>query len=175
MFKILALFMMFAFLASAPMAEAQWNRGADRELSPKEKRKRDRQDAKQARQVAQLHYKEYMVKKRKALILLKKIEDERSRNASVRSFKLLFEVEDADSADQPGGDRVIGGARGSSAGRYGEDVPEEAKKKAMDAERKKYERQLEKLHAQMEAEQTRIEEAELMTDEVQDFIKKSME
>ena len=173
MVKILALFMMFAFLASAPMAEAQWSGGADRSLSPKEKRKRDRQEAKQARQVAQLHYKEYMVKKRKALILLKKIEDERSRNASVRSFKALYEEED--DADQPGGDRVIGGARRSSAARYGDDVSDEAKKKAMEAERKKFERQIEKLNTQMESETTRIEESELMTDELQAFIKKAME
>ena len=45
----------------------------------------------------------------------------------------------------------------------------------MEAERKKFERQIEKLNTQMESETTRIEESELMTDELQAFIKKAME
>lgn len=171
--KLLALFLMFAFMVSAPVAEAQWSNSPNQELSPKEKRKREKQEAKQARQVAQLHYKEYMIQKRKALILVKKIEDERSRNASVRSFKLLYGEEAEDSDVPRGNGRVIGDV-GSNRG-YGSTVSDEAKNKAMETERKKYERQIKKIDTQLETESTRIEEAELMTDELQNYIKKALE
>ena len=165
--KLLAFFMIFTLFASAPMAEAQ-GYGNGTEMSAKEKRKQAKQEAKQARKEAAQYYKEYIVKKRKALILVKKIEDERSRDGSIRSFKVLFEEAEEDD-DQMGDGRVIGGASGGSG------VSDEAKNKAMEAERKKYEKQIKKIDAQIEAESTRIEEAELMTDELKGFITKSLE
>lgn len=164
--KLLAFFMLFTLMASAPIAEAQWS-GDTQELSPKEKRKQAKQEAKQARKEAAQHYKEYIVSKRKALILVKKIEDERSLNASIRSFKLLYAAPESDE-DEMDDSRMIGG-NGSSS------VSEEAKKKAMDAERRKYEKQINKIDAQIEAEKTRLEEAELMNDELKDFISKALE
>ena len=164
--KLLALFMLFAFVASTPVVEAQWS-NTGTELSPKEKRKQAKAEAKQARKEAAQHYKEYIVMKRKALILVKKIEDERSREASLRSFKLLFETEEEE--EDMGDGRVIGGNNG------GNSVSEEARKKAMDAERAKYEKQIKKIDTQIEAESTRIEEAELMTDALQEYIKQALQ
>lgn len=164
--KLLALFMLFAFVASTPVVEAQWS-NTNTELSPKEKRKQAKAEAKQARKEAAQHYKEYIVMKRKALILVKKIEDERSREASLRSFKLLFETEEEE--EDMGDGRVIGGNNG------GNSVSEEARKKAMDAERAKYEKQIKKIDTQIEAESTRIEEAELMTDALQEYIKQALQ
>ncbi len=168
--KLLAFLMLFSFMASAPVAEAQWSNGSGRELSAKEKRKQDKQEAKAARKEAAQYYKEYIVKKRKALILVKKIEDERSREASVRSFKMLFEDEEDVADDQMGAGRVIGGGNSRRTS-----VSDGAKGKAMEAERKKYEKQIKKIDTQIEAEQTRIEESELMTDELQDFIKQALQ
>ncbi len=166
--KILSLCILLALAVCEPVAQAQWSNGGNTELSPKEKRKQAKQEAKQARKEAAQYYKEYIVKKRKALILVKKIEDERSRNASIRSFKLLFEEEETD--EELGADRTIGmGASGNGG------VSEEAKKKAMDAERKKYEKAIKKIDDQIDAEVTRIEEAELMTDELSAFIKRAKE
>lgn len=168
--KYLAFLMMFSFFAASPVAEAQWSSDGGTELSPKEKRKKAKQEAKQARKEATQYYKEYIVQKRKALILVKKIEDERSRDGSVRSFKVLYEEAEDDGEELDGG-RVIGGASG-----YGDrGVSEEAKNKAMSAERKKYQKQIDKINAQIEAEKTRIEEAELMTDQLQEFITKALE
>ena len=158
--------MLFAFVASTPVVEAQWS-NTNTELSPKEKRKQAKAEAKQARKEAAQHYKEYIVMKRKALILVKKIEDERSREASLRSFKLLFETEEEE--EDMGDGRVIGGNNG------GNSVSEEARKKAMDAERAKYEKQIKKIDTQIEAESTRIEEAELMTDALQEYIKQALQ
>ena len=169
--KLLAFLMLFSFMVSAPVAEAQWSNGSGRELSAKEKRKQDKQEAKAARKEAAQYYKEYIVKKRKSLILVKKIEDERSREASVRSFKMLYEEEEDVADDQMGRGRVIGG--GSNRGR-GASVSDGAKSKAMEAERKKYEKQIKKIDTQIEAEQTRIEEAELMTDELKSFIEQAL-
>ena len=166
--KLLAFLMIFAFVASTPLVEAQWSNGSNTELSPQEKRKKAKQEAKVARKEAAQYYKEYIVKKRKALILFKKIEDERSRDGSIRSFKVVFEEEESEEETMDSG-RVIGGGNGSP------EISDEARKKAMDAERKKYEKQIKKIDTQIEAEKTRIEEAELMTDELQEFIKKSME
>jgi hypothetical protein len=166
--RLLAFFMIFSLFASAPMAEAQgYNNGT--EMSAKEKRKQAKQEAKQARKEAAQYYKEYIVKKRKALILVKKIEDERSRDGSIRSFKVLFEEASEEDDDKMGDGREIGGASGGSG------VSDEAKNKAMEAERKKYEKQIKKIDAQIEAESTRIEEAELMTDELKGYITKSLE
>lgn len=167
--KLLALFMLFAFVASTPVVEAQWS-NTNTELSPKEKRKQAKAEAKQARKEAAQHYKEYIVVKRKSLILVKKIEDERSRDASVRSFKLLFEAEEED--EDMGNDRTVGGG---GYGNSGPTVSDEARKKAMDAERAKYEKQIKKIDSQIEAESTRIEEAELMTDELKEFIKQALQ
>lgn len=167
--KILSLCILLALAVCEPVAQAQWSNGGNTELSPKEKRKQAKQEAKQARKEAAQYYKEYIVKKRKALILVKKIEDERSRNASIRSFKLLFEEEETD--EELGADRTIGmGGSGNGGG-----VSEEAKKKAMEAERKKYEKAIKKIDDQIDAEVTRIEEAELMTDELSAFIKRAKE
>ena len=166
--KLLAFLMIFAFVASTPLVEAQARNGADTELSPQEKRKKAKQEAKAARKEATQYYKEYIVKKRKALILFKKIEDERSRDGSIRSFKVVFEEEESEEETMDSG-RVIGGGNGSP------EISDEARKKAMDAERKKYEKQIKKIDTQIEAEKTRIEEAELMTDELQEFINKSLE
>jgi hypothetical protein len=167
--KFLALFMLLAFAVCEPVAQAQWSNGNTEELSPKEKRKQAKQEAKQARKEAAQYYKEYIVKKRKALILVKKIEDERSRNASIRSFKLLFEEEEED--EELGSDRTIGGGGYGNGG----GVSEKAKNKAMEAERKKYEKAIKKIDDQIDAEVTRIEEAELMTDELSEFVKKAKE
>lgn len=166
--KILSLCILLALAVCEPVAQAQWSNGGDTELSPKEKRKQAKQEAKQARKEAAQYYKEYIVKKRKALILVKKIEDERSRNASIRSFKLLFEEEESE--EELGADRTYGMGGSGNAG-----VSEEAKKKAMEAERKKYEKAIKKIDDQIDAEVTRIEEAELMTDELSEFIKKAKE
>ena len=170
--KLLAFLMLFSFMVSAPVAEAQWSNGSGQELSAKEKRKQDKMEAKAARKEATLYYKEYIVKKRKSLILVKKIEDERSREASVRSFKMLFEEEEDVAADEMGSGRVVGGGNNR---RRGPSVSDGAKGKAMEAERKKYEKQIKKIDTQIEAEKTRIEEAELMTDELQGFIKQALQ
>lgn len=167
--KFLSFFMLFALFASAPMAEAQRYNNSGTEMSAKEKRKQAKQEAKQARKEAAQYYKEYIVKKRKALILVKKIEDERSRDASIRSFKLLYEEPEEEDTQMNDG-RVIGGGSGGNGG----GVSEEAKNKAMEAERKKYEKQIKKIDAQIEAETTRIEEAELMTDELKGYITESL-
>lgn len=167
--KLFAFFMLFAFVASAPVVEAQWS-NSNTELSPKEKRKQAKTEAKQARKEAAQYYKEYIVVKRKALILVKKIEDERSRDASVRAFKLLFETEEEE--EDMGNDRVVGGSYGNNGGKS---VSESAKKKAMDAERAKYEKQIKKIDEQIEAESTRIEEAELMNDALQEYIKQALQ
>ena len=166
--KILSLCILLALAVCEPVAQAQWSNGGNTELSPKEKRKQAKQEAKQARKEAAQYYKEYIVKKRKALILVKKIEDERSRNASIRSFKLLFEEEESE--EELGDDRTYGMGGSGNGG-----VCEEAKKKAMEAERKKYEKAIKKIDDQIDAEGTRIEEAELMTDELSEFIKKAKE
>ena len=165
--RFLSFFLLFGLLASAPMVEAQWSNSSS-ELSPKEKRKQAKQEAKQARKEATQYYKDYIVKKRKALILIKKIEDERSRNASIRSFKKLYEEEE--DSEEMGADRTIGGGYGNGGG-----VSEKAKKKAMEEERKKYEKAIKKIDDQIDEEVTRIEEAELMTDELNEFIKKAKE
>ena len=166
--KILSLCILLALAVCEPVAQAQWSNGGNTELSPKEKRKQAKQEAKQARKEAAQYYKEYIVKKSKALILVKKIEDERSRNASIRSFKLLFEEEESE--EELGADRTYGMGSSGNGG-----VSEEAKKKAMEAERKKYEKAIKKIDDQIDAEVTRIEEAELMTDELSEFIKKAKE
>lgn len=172
--KYLSILMMFAFFASSPIAEAQWSSDSGRELSVKEKRKQAKQEAKQARKEATKYYKDYMVQKRKGLILIKKIEDERSRDGSIRSFKVLYaEPEEEDDSAAMGAGRVIGGGSRSSHG--GATVSEEAQQKARDAERRKYQKQIDKINAQIEAEKARIEEANLMTDQLQEFITKALE
>lgn len=173
--KHLAYLLMLVFAVSAPLAEAQWSNNGGQELSDKEKRKQAKQEAKQARIAAAKHYKEYIVQKRKALILVKKIEDERSRNASIRSFNLLYG--EAETEDEEDGNGMISrNPRSRFSGGYGNSGPsEEATKKAMDAERKKYERQIKKIDTQLEEESNRIQEADLMTDELEAFIKKALE
>lgn len=172
--KLFAFILMLACVVSVPVAEAQWSNNSGQELSAKEKRKQAKQEAKQARMAAAQHYKEYIVQKRKACILVKKIEDERSRNASIRSFKLLYESEEVeDDEDSMNSGRIVGRSR--NRGAAGNAPSDEATKTAMDAERKKYERQIKKIDTQIEAETSRIEEAGLMTDELQDFIKKALE
>ncbi len=172
--KYLSILMMFAFFASSPIAEARSSSDSGRELSVKEKRKQAQQEAKQARKEATKYYKDYMVQKRKGLILIKKIEDERSRDGSIRSFKVLYaEAEEEDDSAAMGEGRVIGGGSRSSHG--GATVSEEAQQKARDAERRKYKKQIDKINAQIEVEKARIEEANLMTDQLQEFITKALE
>ena len=172
--KYLSILMMFAFFASSPIAEARWSSDSGRELSVKEKRKQAQQEAKQARKEATKYYKDYMVQKRKGLILIKKIEDERSRDGSIRSFKVLYaEAEEEDDSAAMGAGRVIGGGSRGSYG--GATVSEEAQQKARDAERRKYQKQIDKINAQIEAEKARIEESNLMTDQLQEFITKALE
>lgn len=172
--KLLSYLLMFVFIAAEPVAYAQWSTGGQQELSPKEKRKREKQEAKQARKEAAQYYKDYIVRKRKALILVKKIEDERSRNASLRSFKLLYEEVEESEEDSQISRNSNGGPYGYGyGGNYG-GVSEKALEKAKEAERKKYEKQIAKIDAQIEAEKTRIEEAELMTDELDGFIKQAL-
>lgn len=168
--RFLSFFLLFGLLASAPMVEAQWSNSSS-ELSPKEKRKKAKQEAKQARKEAVSYYKEYIVKKRRAFLLVKNVEEEKDVARIVKGFRALFEVEDEE--EKMSNDRVIGG--GSSSGNGGVEVSEEARKKAMDMERKKYEKHIKKIDAQIEAEKSRIEEAGIMTDELADFIKKSLE
>ena len=50
--KLLAFLMIFAFVASTPLVEAQWSNGSNTELSPQEKRKKAKQEAKAARKEA---------------------------------------------------------------------------------------------------------------------------
>ena len=166
--RFLSFFLLFGLLASAPMVEAQWSNSSS-ELSPKEKRKKAKQEAKQARKEAVTHYKEYIVKKRRALILVKNVEEEKDVARVVKGFRALFSV--AEREENMSNDRVIGGASGNG----GVEVSEEARKKAMEMERKKYEKHIKKIDAQIEAEKSRIEEAGIMTDELADFIKKSLE
>lgn len=165
--RFLAFCILLAVAVCEPVAEAQWSNG-NTELSPKEKRKQAKQEAKQARKEATQYYKDYIVKKRKALILIKKIEDERSRNASIRSFKKLYEEEE--DCEEMGNGRTIGGGYGNGGG-----VSEKAKNKAMEDERKKYEKAIKKIDDQIDEENDRIEEAGLMTDELNEFIKKAKE
>ncbi len=173
--KYLSFLLMFSFFASSPIAEAQWSSDSGRELSPKEKRKQAQQEAKMARKEATKYYKEYIVQKRKGLILVKKVEDERSRDGSIRSFKVLYaEAEEEDDSAAMGEGRVIGGSRRSRSS-YGADISDEAKQKARDAEGRKYKKQIDKINAQIETEKARIEEAGLMTDQLQEYITKALE
>lgn len=173
--KHLAYLLMLIFAVSAPMTEAQWSNNGGQELSGKEKRKQAKQEAKQARMAAAKHYKEYIVQKRKALILVKKIEDERSRNASIRSFKLLYEEPETED-EEDGNGMISRNPRARNMGGFGNSGPgEEATQKAMEAERKKYARQIKKIDDQIMAEKARIEEAELMTDELEAYIQKALE
>lgn len=143
--KLLSYLLMFVFIAAEPVAYAQWSTGGQQELSPKDKRKREKQDAKQARKEAAQYYKDYIVRKRKALILVKKIEDERSRNASLRSFKLLYEEEEESEEDAQisRNGRAYGNGYGGNSG----GVSEKTLEKAKEAERKKYEKQIAKIDA----------------------------
>ena len=168
--RFLSFFLLFGLLASAPLVEAQWSNSTS-ELSPKEKRKKAKQEAKQARKEAVAYYKDYIVKKRRAYLLVKNVEEEKDVARILKGFRALYET--AEKEENMNGDRVIGG--GSSCGNGGVEVSEEAKKKAMDAERKKYEKHIKKIDNQIETEKARIEEAGLMTDELKEMITKALE